>query len=210
MFARSRWLPPAVLLLAACGQAATPAEQEPASTGAEVQPAAATKSVGAAAAATQPASEGKATAMTEMPTLVRGQSRLPVPLQGEWTVARQTTTGGGVQAYGDNDPALIGARLRITPSQVAWLGSTAPLTGKCEDAYFDTEETAPPSEWAASLKRLGTNVADARQMRFVCMGEASSWGPSGEQLDLLLLADGRLVVSGFDNLLLVLEKTASR
>lgn len=149
--------------------------------------------------------------MTELPPLVRGQSRIPAALHGTWRVAAQSTVGDGVQAYADNDPALLGAELTITADRAAWAGTTEPLTGACQDAFFDSEASGAElgstrEELASPLKRVGASVEGARLVRFLCMGEASNWGPTEEQLDLLLLRDGRVAVRYFDNLLLVLEK----
>lgn len=149
--------------------------------------------------------------MTSLPPLVRGQSRIPDILQGEWRVAAQTVAGDGVQAYGDNDPALIGARLLITADGASWAGTEGPLTGTCEDAYFDGETGgaalgAMRDEYAAPLRRVGAAADGMRDLRFLCMGENSNWGPSEEELRVMLLADGRLLIPYFDNLLLVLDR----
>ncbi len=209
-------LAPALLLLAACEPAGESGGEQPAAAEAEKELAA----VGSpahpsleAAKAQQVPTQGKAS-MIELPPLVRGQSRIPPALQGEWVVARQTVVGGGVQAYGDDDPSVVGGRLRLSATDASWTGSKA-LTGTCNEVYFDGEAngaalTAAREELGAPLRGVGASERGLRELQFLCMGESSDWGPSEELLNLLVLNDGRLAMRWFDNLLLVLERSTSR
>jgi len=134
-------------------------------------------------------------------------------LQGEWRVVRQTVAGDGIQAYGDDDAALLGARLTISKSSVAWAGTKPPLAGACDEAFFDGETTgdaltATRDGISGALRRVGIRAEKARVLNFLCTGQPSNWGPNGEELEILVLDDSRIVFRWFDNLLLVLAKSA--
>lgn len=210
-FKRGRLVMPVLVILSARGEPdasrATVLDQEAGASGIKAEP---RETAQRAPTATPPLRAQTATTASP-PPLVRGQSRIPAALQGEWRVVAQTVSGDGVQAYSDNDPALIGARLSISDNGASWAGTASPLTGACEEAYFDGETggaalAAARDGHAASFRRVGVAVDGMRDLHFLCTGERSNWGPSGEELRVMLLGDGRLVVPWFDNLLLILAR----
>lgn len=197
------------IALAACEPA--PGGTAPAAAGEQATRTATTENAQRMEAAPEPqAAAPKEREVAGIPALTRGKSRIPASLHGDWSVVRQTVIGNGVQAYGDDDPELIGKRMRLTSDGAAWDGTAPPLSGRCADAYFDSEapRTTAASELAEPLRRAGASSAGLRDLRFLCMGEASDWGPASEELSLLLLGDGRLALRWFDSLLLVLERRA--
>jgi len=165
----------------------------------------------ASVAAKAPA-RGKRSTEAALPSLVRGQSRIPAPLHGRWTVTGQTVTGDGVQAYADNDPALLRTVVEISQNGARWIGNEPPLVGACQDAFFDGELDGPAlaglrTELSPALGRLRlAGTAVARDFRFLCTGKGSDWGPMDEELRLVTLKDGRLLIPYSDNLLLLLER----
>lgn len=153
----------------------------------------------------------KERAMIDLGPLIRGESGLPEALRGSWVLIRQTVTGSGVQAYGDDDPELLGAELSLEPRKLAWTSPRQSLSGTCDEAFYDIEETgetlrAAREEIAPALRRLGRSVNGSRVVRFLCMGDDSMTLLEPGMVTLIVLQDGALVLRSTDNLLLVLER----
>lgn len=181
-----------LLALAACGQEQT-SDPLP---GSHVEPAVVEP------ARPQPLPSTQASLAVEAEP-VRGQSRIPLSLQGDWHVVRQTVSGTGIQAYVDDDPELIGSVLHIREEGAVWDGDRTPLAGRCDDAWFDGQGATPDAQGRA-LAKLG--LPAGRGLYFLCRGQASDWGVSGETMDLTQLPDGRIALDYTDNLVLVLER----
>jgi hypothetical protein len=134
---------------------------------------------------------------------------------GTWKITRVHVGTSGVQAFVENDPAIIGSAFLITPSEIKWTAKASsdftaddvckqPSAGPLP-AIVEKEEGGALT---ASLKPFAISTRGAIH-RFGCVN-GGTWGPgeSGGSALFIPAGDNRMVLQWYDGATLLAERSA--
>jgi hypothetical protein len=167
-----------------------------------------------------------ALACSATPATARRADDVPLFLQGQWQVVANTidanrTTG----AFRENDPDVIGHRMKITGDAMSWIenktssqvSKNIAMVGSCLRATYDgampssgmadvrKDYSVPLAHWKISAE----NVLTRHDVQ--CAGEKSTWGPDESDAgEFLSLKSGMLIVNWQGGLVLLLRRVTNR
>jgi hypothetical protein len=156
----------------------------------------------------------------------RNADDMPLFLQGQWQVVANTIDPNrATGAFRENDPDVIGHRMRITGDAMSWMenktsgqvSKNITMVGSCLRATYDG---AMPSSGMADVRKdyavplahwkiSAANVLTRHDVQ--CAGEKSTWGPDERDAgEFLSLKSGMLIVNWQGGLVLLLRRMTNR
>jgi hypothetical protein len=167
-----------------------------------------------------------ALACSTTPARARSVDDIPHFLQGQWQVVSNTLDANrATGAFRENDPDVIGHRMRITGDAMSWMenktsgqvSKNITMVGSCLRATYDG--AMPPSgmadvrkDYAVPLAHWKISAANVLTRHDVqCAGEKSTWGPDERDAgEFLSLKSGALIVNWHGGLVLLLRRVTNR
>ncbi len=135
-------------------------------------------------------------------------------LRGVWEVAGVTSLEGDISVFGKDDPLILNSSMEIDGNRLSWQ-SLASDEFTADDGCQSPNIAAVPQDHAysdiqkqmsAAASRLGQKTSASRIYRWTCADDGN-WGPEADGgSHFLILEDGQMVASWYDNVALLLRR----
>ncbi|WP_312936281.1 hypothetical protein [Pseudomonas sp.] len=117
-------------------------------------------------------------------------------LSGNWHVAGVAVPDTGVQALADDDPQVMGWRLRFSHDRLEADKRQGLVDDTCTQPTFQAVASTSDADTTAQLRKLGVDQATAYSV--IC--KSGSWGPSdADTATFFKGVDGTLALRWYDN-----------